>query len=104
VIAKRSNRIPVFSRIKEVLSGERNVKKLIEFVDFEFDKVVVEYKDHRNKKKNIDLESLHKIIKIPLSDSIINESTGHPEFEKIDKEANIVMNDYYEIIKSEING
>ncbi len=87
---------PVLERLREVLSGKRKMKSIIELrkQDFEYDNVKVEIVDSRNNRRIVDLSKLDDFKSYyDITNDVYTGSDGHPSFESIEKISMEILED-----------
>ena len=83
--------IPLRNRIREVLEGRRDVRGMIELVDYEYDNVKVEL-DVRGSKKTLDLSDIMKMrAYVDITSDVRIGDDGHPDFNSVDAIAQDLM-------------
>lgn len=103
VCAKRNRYIPVVSRIQEYMDHRRELRRLIELQNFEYDTVKVEVMIHKNR-RTIDLSNLNKIkAYYDITEELQVSDTGHPQFDSIDNIAESLLRDLTAALYGEPN-
>jgi len=93
VHARRNRRIPIISRIRDVVDGRRQVSNMIEIRGFEYDSVKVEIEMEGNR-RTIDLSNLMKLrAQYDVTPDIQIGANGHPVFSSIDAVAKRLLED-----------
>lgn len=94
--AKRNKYLPIFGRIQEFLNGNRELRRIIELQNFEYDTVKVEVEINKNH-RTIDLANLHKIrAYYDITEEVLISDSGHPSFDSIDNVAMRLLKDLSE--------
>jgi len=104
VSAKSNSSLPVLNRITTFLNGEIELTELIELQDYDYDNVKAEVVINK-KSKVIDLGNLNKIMPYyDITDEVVlDENSGHPLFDSIDRVSRDFMTDLYNSIRERVN-
>ena len=87
--------LPLKGRVNEFLSGKRELKRLIELQEynFEYDNIKLELEVNK-KSRTIDLSDLYKIrAYYDITDRVRMSENGHPLFDSIDQNAHNLLDD-----------
>jgi hypothetical protein len=82
--AKRKGFLPLSKKLKEVISGDREISKMIEIKNFDYDAVKIQV-DLEGKLRTIKLDKLDKIrAYYDIDQEVKIGKNGHPEYKTID--------------------
>ncbi len=103
VSAKRNSRIPLLNTIRECLKGNKQLNKLVEIHDFDYDNVKVELVVNK-KHRTINLGSLQRIrSNYDVTNLVKINQNGHPSFESIDSVGRDLLGDLSETVYGKPN-
>lgn len=93
IVAQRRHNIPLVGRIREFLNQERNLTRIVEIQNFEYNNVKIEVELNGNR-RTIDLSHLERLrAQYDVTEDVEIGPDGHPTFASIDNFSVGLLND-----------
>ena len=103
VTARRGKTLPLVGRLKDVVSGKRQLQNMIELQDFPYDTVKVEL-NVNGRTRTVDLGNLGRArAYYDVDKDVKRGANGHPLFDSIDKVAEELLTDIRKHVYLEID-